>query len=280
MKHLITTYCDRNKGDFLVHHWLRSLKAHTNLDQIDIMVIDFGLTEEQVQLLEQEQVIVNRQEQMNGRMSNFQYKYLGDYLRYHDHYDQVLYCDCGDLIFQSDISHLFRIRPNSMKLVLEQDFNVHLHRMTLGFDDVRKEKLPELKRMIGNKPTANCGFVLGPAHKVRTIWQEYISHCHAAELHGTDQLIINYMIYRDGFEILDEQYNYVTFLKKDRLAVDEQGFYTRRGKVIPIVHNAGRYDFARTITNFGYRQGTIKPLIYRRIFRLYYKMLNMIAHVV
>lgn len=280
MKILISTYCNRYKGDFLIHHWLKSLQLHVNLTGIDIMVIDFGLTDEQVQLLKDRGVIVNKQEPEKGRMSNFQYKFLGQYLKAHPEYDQVLYSDCGDLVFQQDIAHLFSISPGKLRLVPEPGFNYFLHRLTLGFRDVKRERIKDIKKVLKDHTTCNCGFVMGPAKIVSSIWDFYQENCHGTEVHGTDQLIINYLAYRDGFEVLPGRYNYVTFLKKEKISKNRDGFFTLNGEVLPVVHNAGRYNFARAISDFGYLQGTNKKRTFIFLLRAYYKILDGIARII
>jgi hypothetical protein len=274
MKNLITTYCNAFKGDFMINHWLRSIREQVDLSNTDIMVIDFGLSGQQVQALHAKGVIVNKQQRPPGRMSNVQYQCLSEYLDHNPVYDQVLYSDCGDLIFQADVSHLFSLAPDRMRLVLEPDFNFNLHKVTLGLKDIRPEKIPLIRQVIGDRPTANCGFVLGPARKMASIWNEYAEICHSAEVHGTDQLVINYICYRDGFEVLDEKYNYVAFLKRGKLHQDKDGFFLNARGRIPVVHNAGKYDFARTISGFGYRQGKIKPRFFTILFSWYYKMVD------
>jgi hypothetical protein len=280
MKTLISTYCNRYKGDFLIHHWLKSLQANVNLAGIDIMVIDFGLTDEQVKLLKDRGVIVNKQEPEKGRMSNYQYKFLGEYLKAHPEYKQVLYSDCGDLIFQKDISHLFSICPDQLRLVPEPGFNYYLHRLTLGFQDVKKEKIKDIKKVLGAHSTCNCGFVIGPAHLIASVWDFYTENCNAADVHGTDQLIINYLAYKNGFEKLPGKYNYVTFLKTEKISKDTTGFYTLNGEVLPVVHNAGRYNFARAITDFGYMQGTSKKRTFIFLISACYRVLDKFARII
>jgi hypothetical protein len=272
MRHLITTYCNQYKGSFLIDHWLKSLKSNIDLTNIDIMVIDFGLTDEQVSILKKQGVIVNPQIP-EGRMSNLHYKYLTEFLNTHE-YDQVLYSDCGDLIFQQDISGLFEIAKEKYKAVLEPEFNFKLHRITLGFNDVKKDRLPLIQKELGNRPTLNGGFVLGPAKKMAEIWPIYSSMCNDIQVHGTDQLIINYIFYKNDFEILPRKYNYVTFLNAEKISKDKNDFFVNDEGIIPIVHNAGRYNFARAIADFGYKQGRIKPRIFPAAFRLYYKLIK------
>jgi len=44
MKNLFITCSDEKCANFIINHWLKSLKANVNLSNIDIVVIDYGLT--------------------------------------------------------------------------------------------------------------------------------------------------------------------------------------------------------------------------------------------
>ena len=44
MTHVIVTSSDSRYGDFLVRHWGRSLKTNVDLRDIDVVVLDYGLT--------------------------------------------------------------------------------------------------------------------------------------------------------------------------------------------------------------------------------------------
>ncbi|MER8766882.1 MULTISPECIES: hypothetical protein [unclassified Mesorhizobium] len=274
MTHLIYTYCNANKGDQLVNDWLYSLHKHVDLTDIDVMVIDFGLTESQRARLRDQGRVQLWPGQADARMSNIQYRELSAFLATHKNYDQICYSDCGDVIFQDDISNLFYQSPDLFKAVIEPEFNFSLHRITLGVSDVRPECLPEIAKTLGLKPTANCGFLIGPATKMGAIWETYSSMCRSAARHGTDQLLINYLLHRDGFAELPRRFNFVTFLNGEAFHYDAERFLADNAGIIPVVHNAGRYDFARTIARFGYRRGRIKPPAYYNGIRLFYWVLG------
>lgn len=275
MKNLITTYSNKYKGDFLINDWLVSLKENVDLSNIDILVTDFGLTDEQRERLILEGVVVNRQEP-KGRMSNYHYKFLREFLLENDTYDQVLYSDCGDVIFQSDISHLFQMDKHLFKAVIEPEFSFLLHKKTLGFQDLKRDSIPEIERVLGKNPTVNGGFLIGPSRKMLDIWTEYNKFCHDIGVHGTDQLIISYLLYKEGFHELHKKYNYVTFLNTDNFWMNEENFYENKEGIIPVVHNAGRYDFARAIDNFGYKQGNVKPKAWSYLFIYHYRLLKLL----
>jgi hypothetical protein len=59
-------------------------------------------------------------------------------------------------------------------------------------------------------------------------------------------------MYRDGFVRLPEKYNFVLITTKSRFSITRGRFYDSAGELIPVVHNAGRYDWARSVSRFGY----------------------------
>lgn len=279
MVNVLYTHCNAGAGDTLIRHWLRSAKLHINLSNIEIVVIDFGLTACQREQLRAEGVHL-WQARADGRPPNIQYREIARYLAGRPDVDQVVYSDCGDLIFQADLAPILRPDATTMKAVLEPEFNVALHGMTLGFGDVRPERLAEIRAVIGERPTANCGLVVGPRDKMMAIWDTYQTFCRDAALHGTDQLIINYILRRDGFIELDRAWNYVTFINGDRFHYDADGFLCNHTGRIPVVHNAGRYDAVRTISGFGYRRGRIKPRVFTESIRLFYRALDRLHAIV
>jgi hypothetical protein len=271
--HTLYTHCNAARGDALIQHWLRSAKLHVDLSNIEIVVIDFGLTETQRKQLRNEGVTL-WSARADGRTSNIQYREIAAYLATRPDIDQVIYSDCGDLVFQTDITPILTCGDTRMKAVVEPAFNFALHGLTLGFGDVRPERLDEIRQMLGERPTANCGFVVGPRTKMASVWDVYRTFCHGVGLHGTDQLILNYMLRRDGFVELERIWNYVTFLNDERFYYDSDGFLCNSEGRISVVHNAGRYDPVRTIAGFGYRCGRIRPRVFSESIRLFYRSLN------
>jgi hypothetical protein len=271
--HLLYTYCNDGKGDFLIEHWLESLRLNVSLSKIDVMVIDFGLSPKQRAILQHRGVLL-WPGVADGRMSNVQYRHLAEFLRAHPAYDQVCYADCGDLVFQADISNLFERARAQFKVALEPDFNFGLHKLTLGLKDFKPDKLSEVERVLGRQPTANCGFLIGPASEMAGIWTTYTVMCKSADVHGTDQLLINYIIRCKGFDELPRRYNYVLFLNAEHFYYDADNILHDQAGIVPVVHNAGQHDFARTIADFGYRQGRIKPRLYPFAIRCLYRVLD------
>ena len=94
--HAIITASDARCGDFLVTHWLGSLRENVDLERADVGVRDFGLTARQRSALGGVRVVPARCE---GKAKVSRYAETTRFLEKHD-YDQVLAVDCGDLIFE------------------------------------------------------------------------------------------------------------------------------------------------------------------------------------
>jgi hypothetical protein len=262
MKHLLYTHCNRAKGRVLIEHWLFSVKQHVTLESIDLMVVDFGLSDDQRAQLRANGVII-WPAKLDGRWSNIQYRELAAFLDQSPvDYDQVVYSDCGDIVFQADIRPILDTYKDQIRAVIEPEFGLVLHGLTLGFGDVRPDKMAMIHKLVGSQNTVNGGFVVGPAARMRAIWNTYTEMCSGTALHGTDQLILNYILRRDGFVALARQWNYVTFLNSERFYYDADRFLCDGTGRIPVVHNAGRYDCARAIADFGYRRGRVRSRVF------------------
>lgn len=273
MAHVLYTHCDANKGGELIDHWLRSARTHVDLSGFEIVVLDFGLNQAQRERLRREHVTL-WESRRDGRASNLQYREIAAFLATRPDVDQVVYTDCGDLVFQADIAPVIESGNRKLKAVIEPDFNFALHGMTLGFGDVRPERLDEIRRTLGTHPTTNCGVVIGSREAIAGVWRTYEEFCSGTDRHGTDQLILNYIMRRDGFVELERSWNYVTFLNVEPVRYDADGFLCNPAGRIPVVHNAGRYDMVRTIEGFGYRCGRIRSRAFSRSIRHFYRGLN------
>ena len=75
------------------------------------------------------------------------------------------------------------------------------------------------------------------------------------KIFGPDQTAINYILYRDGFRKLADDYNMVITMSGTEFKIKNGRFYFLDGKIIPVVHNAGGSDFFRPVKNFGYGKG-------------------------
>ncbi len=249
MKHVIITSSDEKYGDFLVEHWLRSLRANVKLDNIDIAVLDYGLSDTQRERLTSAGVLLCTA-RPDGNITNVRYRDISDFLTRHD-YDQVLSVDGGDIIFQSDISHLFDQHKDTFRAVCEER-EIPFHDVLLPQTDMQRERYEEVFSFLKGKPTVNGGVVLGSAERFKGLWNFFEQQCHNFDVFGTDQLVMNYLLYKTGFTRLDKKYNFAIVAMKTRFLVDSGVFYDEHGEVIPIVHNAGMRSLTRCIKNFGY----------------------------
>ena len=175
-----------------------------------------------------------------------------DRLAAETNYEQILLVDAGDIIFQADISHLFRKDVNCFRIVPEE-LHTTFYEKNVGRNDVCLSSFfNKMLSYLKNKPILNCGFVLGSPEKFRDFWQRYQQHCKGTECFGTDQMFFNYVVYQDGFEPLEQRYNFVLITSKSPYSIREGVFYDDHGEIIPVVHNAGGRDKTRVINRFGY----------------------------
>ena len=115
LKNVIITCSNEKYGDFLINHWLKSLKENVNLENIDIVIIDYGLNKLQKTLLLKERVILfegtKKYHIVNKRFFDSA-KYLKN-----KSYDQILFIDGGDTIFQEDIIHVLDKNKNTFRVI-------------------------------------------------------------------------------------------------------------------------------------------------------------------
>ncbi|MBN2421692.1 hypothetical protein JXB41_00575 [Candidatus Woesearchaeota archaeon] len=248
IKNVIFTACDSKYGDFLTDHWLNSLKENVNLKNIDIVVLDYGLTKEQVSKLKKEKVIVEKCKR-DGHVVILRFRDMANFLRKHKYY-LVLSVDGGDVIFQADISDIFEKNKKSFQAVYED--------VNLAFDDLffkqffKKEDCYKIKAMIKGKKMVNAGVIVSPANKFRKLCEEINFLITDKSKFGPDQIAVNYIFYRDGFNELEKKYNFLVSTSHGKFYIRKGIFYLNNGEKIPVVHNAGNVSFWRVVKNFGY----------------------------
>jgi len=249
MKHVIVTCSDARYGEFLTKHWLPSLTDHVCLEGIDVVVIDYGLSDEQRSHLQDNGVLIFPATP-DGNITNIRYRDIASMLD-QGSYDQVMAVDGGDLIFQSDIRDLFETDKESFRGVCE-DREIPFHDVILPKTDMASADYQRIFAFLKGKQTVNGGMILGPANRFQHVWTEFQRLCEHFDVFGTDQLVINYLLYKDGFVQLDQKYNFVIMAVKSRFHIRNSKFYDDRGELIPIVHNAGMQSITRCIRKFGY----------------------------
>ncbi len=255
-RHAIITACDARFGDFLGRHWLRSLRENVDLTDIDVVVLDFGLEPEQRRGLDGAEVVPARRE---GRINVARRLATARLLRERD-YDQVLTVDGGDVIFQRDVSPLFRAGEQRFRGVQER------YPIPMGYF-LRGAPRPlrrSVRERLGGRFMVNGGFILGSAKKMLELGESvapFLAHF------KHDQPIVSGFLYEGGFEALDETYNLVPWTTSDRFTVEEGLFHAASGSRVAVVHNTGHTAPTRVVADFGYGPG-YNTRLRRRYLRL------------
>jgi hypothetical protein len=249
VKNIIITATDSKYADFLINHWLKSLQDNVNTQNIDILVLDYGMTDIQVQSLKCKGVLIKKCVR-DGYVVTIRYRDIANFLSSNS-YDQVLLIDSGDLIFQSDIAELFSEHKDSYRAFCERMTLVDMNKVYLeGFFDDKDIK--PMREILSNKEPINGGVIIGPADKILSLAKEVWSMVKKKDAYGPDQTAVNYIFYRDGFKSLHDTYNMIITTGGTDFFIKNNTFYFLDGKKISIVHNAGMNNFLRPIKNFGY----------------------------
>ena len=268
MRYLISTACDQKFEDFLINDWLRSLKDNVDLSNTDILVLDFGLSENARNVLMENNVML-KESRISGKIVNARFAELTKFLRENPQYEQILMCDSGDLIFQRSISNLFEIHSDTFKVVCE-DYKVPMD-VFLMKTDLPKKLKKEIKRILSERKMINAGFLIGPKDGFIKMCDFIVSTMKDLNTWGMDQLLINYYLYKNGFIELDKDYNFIPTTHLGGFSIKRGVFYFKDGKKIAVVHNAGSKKMFRPIKNFGYGETKNRPkyfLIY--LLRIFY----------
>ena len=260
LKNVIITCSNEKYGDFLINHWLKSLKDNVNLQNIDIVVIDYGLTDNQKQRLKEKNVAIfkglKKYHIVNKRFFDAR-KFLSK-----NKYDQILFIDGGDTIFQEDITDVFNKDKNTFRVV-PIGMEVLFFEWFI-FDNFEKKIKAKIWKIVKDKAVINAGVIFAPYHKFLSLCSDMEKLIKDKDAFGPDQIILNYYLYQKGFIFLDSKYNFMMSTEEKGFIVKKGIFYKHNGGKIAIVHNAGQMDFFRPINNFGYGKefNQIKYVIY------------------
>ncbi len=247
-KHVIITSSNQKYGDFLIYHWLRSLKENVNLNGIDVVVLDYGLTSEQVSRLRNNGVILFKGEK-EGHVNTLRFIDIGRFLK-NQLYDQVLAVDGGDIIFQSDISFLFDKDKKFFRAAVMEFEVMFFESFSLG--NFNLSDLTGIRQVLKNKKTINAGVIFGPAKKFIGLADECQKMITNKWAYGPDQIVVNYFLYKEGVKLLDKKFNFLLCTVKEGFNIKQGVFFSQSGRKIAIVHNGGRDGLLRPIINFGY----------------------------
>lgn len=249
MKNLIITSSDSKYGNFLIKHWLKSLQENVNLNNIDILVLDYGLTPQQISLLKEKNVLVKSCKR-DAHVTAIRHRDTADFLK-KNLYSQILFMDSGDIIFQSDISKLFDENKESFREVFE-NYNLFSTTSPLLKSFFRKEDNENIEKSLKNRKLINAGVIFGPAEKFIDLCESAYNLIENKDVFGPDQMAINYILSQKNFVPLSEIYNFVITTAKEETILEDDIFYLKNRQKIPIVHNAGGVEVFRPVENFGY----------------------------
>jgi hypothetical protein len=255
---------------------MKSLVSNVNLSNIDVIILDYGLSPDVKEALKRDGAIIHPCHK-NGAIPTVRFLATISLIRDSD-YEQVMTCDGGDMIFQQDISHLFEQDKDSIRAACEglsSPFGIYLKR------SVSKENASRIKHATRGKEMINSGFIIAPKDKFVRFLEETKTLV-LRNTWGVEQPIFNYIFYRDGFVELPCGYNFAIGSSVVPYKIKDSQFYFADGKLIPVVHNIGRMNWFRAINNFGYGPGKnhinfLKYVAVRTLFRLFhtfYDILN------
>lgn len=247
-KHAILTCSDARSGDFLANHWHRSLIENVDISDIDVIVFDYGLSKKHKHQIQAQGAICVECKADEGLIVNLRFRDFAHFLENRD-YSQAASIDGGDIIFQSDISHLFREHSQQYRCVCE-DHRASFIDFIIKGNDFPRETWLSLNNFLRFKQSITSG-VIAPAEKFIELWRCFESFCTSFNEYGTDLVIINYLLHSNGFVPLNPRYNYCLASIHDRYQIRDGRFFDGQGKLIPVVHNAGG-DTMRPIADFGY----------------------------
>ncbi|MGC8765299.1 MAG: glycosyltransferase [Brevinematia bacterium] len=272
--YLIVSASDKKYGDFLVEHWLYSLQKNVNLEKIEVLILDYGLSKAQRFYLEANNILLKKCIK-DGHVANLRFRDILSFLKDNPQYEQILSCDGGDIIFQDDISHLFEKDKDSYRAVCEKISPAFEYFITTEY--FYRKDLKILKEMAILNRTINAGFIIAPYDKMIALCKKVLEMVKNKTKFGPDQIVVNHVFYKEGFIELPSKYNFIPVTSNEEFYIENGIFFDREGKKIPVVHNAGNMSFFRAIENFGYGEGyNILKIDILNTLRAFYTSVNII----
>jgi len=277
-RYLIATACNKKYEDFLLNHWFRSLKDNVNLSETDVLIMDYGLSEDIVQKLSEQGAIVLEATKRDDLINNARFFELAVFLKQNPNYEKVAITDSGDLIFQSDISDLFKINCK-IAGVLEEISPAIV--VLIKRESIRN--YDELINVLKNKKLINVGFLIGSRDFFLEVADEMLRVTKVSNVWGIDTIIPNYIAYKEGFCKLHPKYNFIPTTTVLTYKIKNGKFWFKdvdHLEIIPVVHNAGRRSILRPVLDFGYGEGYNRPKILTiLLLRAIYKILRFLTSI-
>jgi hypothetical protein len=265
-RHAIITCCNEKYGDFFINDWLTSLKKEVNLKNIDIILFDYGLNKEQLTKLAKQPVKLITKS-TSKHVVNMRFISAANYLKNND-YDQILLVDSGDIIFQSDISHLFGKDKTMFRAgILEMDVLFYEVFIPGCFN---KNTAKKIYKVVKDEPVYNAGFILAPRNKFIKLGGLMNKLITNKNKYGPDQIVLNYVMHQEKTITLDYKYNFMINNTLRKFYIIKDKFYSADNELIPVIHNAGHNNFLRPIKNFGYSKDKNRLDKFMYYFKRYY----------
>jgi lipopolysaccharide biosynthesis glycosyltransferase len=158
--------------------------------------------------------------------------------------------DGGDIIFQSDISTLFGIDSENIRIAT-QNMRINMAYIKTHSSFEPATQVEVIKFTLG-KSVLNFGVVLGPTPKVIDLCRSAYEMIVDKSRFLIDQMAVNNLLHKNGFVELDKKYNFMKSFYDMRVVNKGGKLYFDNGEIIPIVHNNGGKDWQRPYMNFGY----------------------------
>jgi hypothetical protein len=269
-KNAIITCCDANCADFLVNHWLKSLIANVNLTAIEVIVIDYGLSNKHLAILRKNRVKIIK----CVRDSHPAIARNRDLSRIIDEskYNQVLCCDSADIIFQGDLNKLFSTNVRHIRAVCE-GFAPPLEKI-LSKNLFSKEDASKILKVVKRKREINAGFLIGPAREMKKLFADTYAMIREKKFFA-DQIAINYFLYKKGFVEIPEKFNFALSTSTLDCVVKNGIFYQENGDEILVLHNCGS-RVAYLVKDFGFGPTRNKIRLFRYgLVRLFFKTVSL-----
>lgn len=240
MKNVIITSTNMRDIDFVINDWYKSIKRNVNLENIDVVVIGFNLTKEKIDIAKEKGLIIYEIHNSDINVIIDRFIYSLEFLK-NTEYKNVMFCDGGDLLFLDDISLFLNTSKKEIEVVREYYYNNYFYSL-INEKNFTKENALIFKKLLKNKRVINAGVIVGNSNNIIHLFEELLSYVKKKKF-GPDQIILNYLLYRDGFKEIEENYNYI-------LSAARENYFKSKNK-IKILHNAGGKNFFRLIRNFG-----------------------------
>jgi len=257
---------------------LRSLEANVDLTNTDIAVIDYGLSSEQLKLLKQHNVIVVKGA-VGGHVVTLRFVDTANFLK-NTAYEQVLFIDGGDIVFQDNFSFVFEKDKDSFRVVpLDMEVMFFEAFIPKNFTPPMQK---DLWRVLKRKQVLNAGVIFAPRNKFIYLCNQVKELVREKHKYGPDQIIVNYVLYQSSLVLLNKKFNFIMGTEREGFAIKDGIFYRKNGEKIVIAHNAGHDAFLRPIHNFGYGEGhnQLKHFVYysRRIIFILFRGFRILQH--